>query len=318
MKRYGKILSKAVSLICVGVLSAGILVGCGDNGGKKNTAENVTFESALDSSLISGIGVLNSYSTANPVLSSTKGNVIMLSQSELLNSDIPLSEEERDEIIQNLMIAQNTLNGDVIKSEVKPSDREGYEFCYTLSATDISGERKTYEFHYNEKTLPGDTDDDDDDFFEGKEDNRSMTGIAVMDGTEYSFVGKSEREGNESEYTFIISVDKNNYVKVEHESENRETEFSYTTYKDGRKVIESSVEYEVNKNGKIELSFESEIDGREVEYSYKFFKNKDESFVKVEIENDTREQKIFIKVIQNADLTYSYEFVSYSESVDFD
>ena len=56
-------------------------------------------------------------------------------------------------IINNLKIAQNMISGDIVKSEVKTSSKEGYEFAYTISSQDLSGENRIYEFYYNETEL---------------------------------------------------------------------------------------------------------------------------------------------------------------------
>jgi hypothetical protein len=212
----------------------------------------------------------------------------------------------KESILLNLEIAKNTLDGEVVKSEIKESDKPEYEYFYTLTTTDILGDEKVYSFYYN--SVVREEKEYDDGIVEIEREER-LNGIIILDGIEYKMNGNKSTEDDEEEVTFKIMIDESNYVVIEQEMESNEKEFEYKTYKNGRKVYESSVSYEAKFNGKVELEFELEENGNQLEYKYEFFKENGISYVLVKIENNNTYNRILIQINSDENGNESYEFI---------
>lgn len=297
MKKSNKILAGVI---------AGLVLTLGGVGAaactSKNQEKSSAFNNAFNYSAIGGIELLKGVEQINKInLSATESRAI----SALNDSLTTITDEEKDLLLNNLLIAQNTLNGGVVKSEVKTSDREGYQFKYNLSAPSITGEYNIYTFYYN--TTP---EKDLDDIGEYEE---YINGIVLLDGVEYSVKGEREVEGSEEEVSFLIKLSDSDYVEIERESERNEEEYSYTVISNGKKVFETEVEYEVKKNAKTELKFETKQNGIKVKYVYEFSENTKGKFVKVKLIDGQSEIKAIIQILTDENGNPVYEFVS-SES----
>ncbi len=295
--------------ILLGLLLAGglglSLMSCG-----KAKGLAVSFEEAYNTSVLSGIGLLSE--SATPKQASLASLASYKEEREApkeANGLENLTDSFKKEIIDNLAIAENTLDGEGAVSPVTESDKEGYESMYTITRYDLDKQKLVYTFYYNE-LKDKDTDELDD------EDEVILEGIVINGDTTYKVRGKKEIENDEEENEFRINLDNNNYVVIETEREGKETEYSYSKYENGRLVYEEEVEYEVNKKGEVELSFESEINGVEVEYSYKFKTVNGEKLIDCEIEKENKEYDVLIKKTLTEDGKASYEFISYKESLD--
>ncbi len=285
MKRMKKLIIGIISLLVL-IAPTFSLFGC-----KKD--QTLTFAKAYDMSAIAGIEILNT-------------KVINDETVTLASNPQALDQTQKDGIISNLIIAKSVANNGITKTETVKSTREGYEFYYTIKATDYLGVEKTYEFYYNKTDIT-----EKDDKFENEKEYR-LDGLVILDGVEYSMVGEQEEEDNESEFSFKIAIDNKNYVVIEQETERNESEFSYTAYKNGIKVFETETEYEVNINGNVELEFEIYDKENSVykKYKYEFFDRNGEEFAKVMIK-DGNNFTLFttVKIITTAD-GIKYEFLN--------
>ncbi len=271
------------------------LVGCDDD---PTTAEGLTFNQAYNYSAVAGIGLLNA-------------EIIKTGASNQAVSN-NLTDEEQQVVLANLAIAQGFKNGGVIKSQVTISDKAGYEHYYTLTAADNTGVAKTYEFYYNKVDIT-----DRDDKAEGETEYR-LDGIVILDGVEYAMIGEQEMEQGETEFSFIVKLNANNYVEIEQETELNEQEFAYTVYTNGKKTFETEVEYEVKQNGKIELEFETKdkTTNTKQTYKYEFYTQAGVQYVKVYIGIGTNNTiAVKIKVTENLDGTLNYEFLTDNANV---
>lgn len=269
-----------ISLLLLGIL---VLSGC-----KVNNNTKVSLKNSFDYSILGGIGLLNSFDSSVSI--GTESNFIRRSKS-------PTAEEEN--ILNNLKIAQNMITGDVVKSEIKDSKIEGYQYSYTISSQDLSGENKIYDFYYNETELKTDE-------FDEKE--WRLDGIVLLEETEYKIQGNREKEGNEEEIQFVVKMDDRNYVVIEEETEKGEKEYSYTKFENGQEVFETEVSYEKSISGVVELEFSSEIEGQEREYNFTFYSNEEGDYVRVDFKDNQLKLKYLIKIIKEQD-TIRYEFV---------
>ncbi len=234
------------------------------------------------------------------------------------------TQEEKDEFIRNLNIAQATLGNGAIKQEVKPSDRAEYSTFYTITATDITGEAKTYSFYYNEVSDTVNANENegkvDEDEEEEDEQEIHIQGIVILDGVEYQLTGDKEIEGSgkdqEVEITFNIKMDDSKYVIIEQEMEAEEQEFSYSLYENGKLVSKSEVEYEQEEDGEIELTFSTKTGTSKMEYSYEFVSTSEGKFVEIKFKDTAQaNRKALIKIVEDeATGEVTYEFVEKTNS----
>lgn len=291
-------------LLGLGTLAfVGVLASCGKSD-SKNTASIGEFSNLANLSIVSGTSLLDNDS-----------NVKKAKLNE--EAQVTITDEEKELVLKNLKLAENTLSNGVSQSELKLSDNANYEYEYTITATTLTGDVETYTFLFNaegglnllddnnlkkEKILNKDDDDDEIDV--------KFNGIVILDEVEYQVNGKYESEDDEVEYQFKISLNNGDYVKIKTETEDDETEYKYESYINGSKY-EYKVEYEF-EDDKTEIKFEEEIDGVETEYKYEFFTKDNKNYVKVKFEKDSKEfkEKYLIEVVVNeVDGTTEYVFV---------
>lgn len=276
-----KLKTLALLLItCIFTLSLGVFVGCSPSAPKENLTE-------LEHSVISAVGIYNN--TASPVQTvSAEAGVKTTS----------LSFDGFEEVIQkNLAIAYTTANNGVVKSEVTASDKEGYEYKYTITVTGKDGAEHVYTFHYNATVNNGD--------------EQFGEGIVEIGGLEFFVKSEVEIENGEEEYTFTVSKDENTYIVIEQEIENDEHSLVYSAYVNGYKVFETETEYEIDRNGKVEVNYSIEIAGVEIEYSYNFVTENGVTYAKVDIEldKDNSERNLSFKFRIDVDLDGAVQFV---------
>ena len=227
MKKYVKILT----LASAGLALTTFLASCGNS-------KEVTEKDKFDYNLVSGVGLLN--------------NMNLSPKTKLTSNNITeLTEDEKNDIIKNLELAQTTVNGGLVKSERKASDKEGYEYCYTLSAETILGTNDVYTFYYNGEIL----------------ENSSK---------------KKEDEVKEK----IDGV----------------------CYIDGKEVLKTKLEYEIDEDGEIEMEFKSQTSNGEIKYEYDFYNKDNKSYIDVEIQknNDKIEKTILVTIVDGKP---SYQFI---------
>ncbi len=300
MKRRNKWLVGALALSLTAGLALG-LTGCQD----PDEGGELTFEQAYDCSAISGIGLLASQTGADPA-SATPASVDVNSL---------LSQEQKDMLTKNLAIAQSMTGTDVVRGTVQTSDRDGYAYYYTVTAKNYAGEEETYKFYYNRTDVT-----DGDDAAEGEQEY-TLNGLVILGEQEYTMQGKQEVEQGEVEFTFQVGINADTYVKIEQETEGTETEFTYSVYVLGNKVYETEVEYEVDKNGNIELAFElmDGLNAAGIEYKYEFYKVGTapdvEYFADVKLELGGINVKATVQIVQGAEGT---EYVFQDVTLDLD
>lgn len=142
------------------------------------------------------------------------------------------------------------------------SDREGYEKLYTITVDSYGGTAETYSLYFNERTVV-ETDDDE------TETITYMTGIAIMDGVEFTLEGErsEEVEGLETETETELRIyrDRQNYVEISQEFEDNENEYEYKLVENGMEVRSEEYEFETDRNGNLVISLERESAGQEYE-----------------------------------------------------
>lgn len=221
----------------------------------------------------------------------------------------PLTQTEKDTIIDNLKIVEDMLSNNVNVSPEQVSDRQGYEKMYTVQTSYLTTP-ETYTFYYTETKLDV-VDDDDDDFDWEKEENFRLTGIVICDSVEYSLTGTKEVEDNETEISFRIQKDATNYVEIEHEQETNERSFEYSQYTNGVKVFETEMEYEYNKNkDRLEVEFEKESANNKESYKYFYVTRNNKQYIEVIYTKNKEKKTYYIRIEKDAttnEVSYVFE-----------
>ncbi len=312
MKKSTKIVTMLT--ICIMAATLCCFAGCQPTTNPTTKTQPLSFENTMNYSAIGGIGMLTGGTATNvsTMLSGSGSGITMLASAP----SATFSQEEKDEFIRNLNIAQATLGNGAIKQEVKPSDREEYSTFYTITATDITGETKTYSFYYNEVNDPANVSENEENVDEDEEDEQEIhiVGIVVLDGVEYTLTGDKEIEGSgkdqEVEIKFNIKMDESKYVIIEQEMEEGEQEFSYSLYENGKLVSKSEVEYEQEEDGEIELTFSTRTKTSKMEYSYEFVTTEEGKFVEIKFKATAQaNKKALIKILENELGEVTYEFI---------
>ena len=253
-----------------------LFVGC-NNKIDKTTEEVESFKTMYDFAAIGSIHLLNN---------------------NVSTDELPTQTEE-DEVLNNLKQIEGLLQEGITKSADEKSNLVGYEKMYEVCTLDFVNGHSKYIFYFNEKVLEQEHD----------ETELALDGIVKINDQTFEMIGKKEVEGQEVEMNFKVMLDQNNYVFVEQEVENDESEFSFTKYENGIKVFETSLEFgrdlfdrefeitQLDKETNQLVSYKYEYDSRALEKYVKVTKivgdDKDVMRIKFEIDEDGNINYIF-------------------------
>ncbi len=284
MKKMKTFLISIFTLV-IALTASLMFFGCGKKG------ETLSFATAYDYSAIAGVGILKTQVYNEGVTPKSAGQTV-------------LDENQKEQIINSIAISQNLTGEDLVKTSVTQSDRDGYEFRYTVKARNYAGEEETYVFYYTQTDVSSP-----EDVRENEKEYR-LNGLVIFDEVEYTMTGEQEVEDGETEYTFKILIDNDNYVVIEQESERNETEFEYTAYKGGRKVFSTAVEYEVDRKGNVEMEYElfDRQNGVSRKYKYEFFERNGGKFAKVIMVDSGNAVLATVKITETPD-GFQYDFI---------
>lgn len=165
------------------------------------------------------------------------------------------------------------LGEDVVstKTEQNTDSAYPYEVKMTISGRDFDGEVVTYVMYYTETLQPENSFDFDDDDDDEMENQYRLVGVMVIDGINYHLEGErtEETEKDETETELKIRAyadvnDKSSYVQMvqEHsvESNEKEMEYVYSIYENGKLIEQTAVEFETERDGnKVETEYELEF-----------------------------------------------------------
>lgn len=202
-----------------------------------------------------------------------------------------------------------TMFGDVIKNNgftqivEKNSDLSGelgkYNFVMTISIPNLSN-TNTYKLYYDE--IATETQIEIEDEETETETSTTLEGVLIANSTHFKVEGKKiiETEGNNTEYSieFKTYFDENNYIVVEHSSENNELEYEYEIYKNGVKVQKIEIEFE-KENNKTELEFELvNINSDIKETTIYKIKSKNDELFEISLTKDGETQTFQAKIVE--------------------
>lgn len=295
-----KIIMAGLATITTLALSLGFAA-CNETNNPKNetferpttAAQSYSFSAASAGTIISAMNGGSAAQTASAKALAIGNNVV--------------TDEETISSLNNyMMLVESLLSDGSFGTKYETSDRAEYAIKAVVSYTDITGESISYAMYYNEtdKTVKSENSannqygeqngwperrrdhEDHDDFYDDRDDDNetetraNISGVLVIDGTDYAFNGRTETEteGNESESKtqFTVTLGENKFMRVEQESENetneREEEYSYiisengsvtekSTFKLEQERDETEIEFKLSKGAESQIFyFEQEAD----------------------------------------------------------
>ena len=283
--------------ILLPVLTIGMLTGCqistnnsSQNGGTNNNGSNPSAQSeqVYAFEAITSAGLLHSLNNNQDVLAVKKAK-----------ADETLVNQIKDYLpsVEAALTNQSLMTS----SEVVASDRNEYATKVIITYTDIAFVNQTMTMYYNETAIPDD--DFDDDWDDQFEEEYVIDGLIIIDDVEYQMFGKKELDQDEYEVSFTYQIDENNYIKVEQEIENDESEFNYTVIQNRRKVYEYSLEVEDNS---VELEVKERNLGVE-KMEFEFLKRDNRTYIIAEVrQNGVSSEIVFEKVVDELNnITYN-------------
>lgn len=283
--------------ILLPVLTIGMLTGCqistnnsSQNGGTNNNGSNPSAQSeqVYAFEAITSAGLLHSLNNNQDVLAVKKAK-----------ADETLVNQIKDYLpsVEAALTNQSLMTS----SEVVASDRNEYATKVIITYTDIAFINQTMTMYYNETAIPDD--DFDDDWDDQFEEEYVIDGLIIIDDVEYQMFGKKELDQDEYEVSFTYQIDENNYIKVEQEIENDESEFNYTVIQNRRKVYEYSLEVEDNS---VELEVKDRNLGVE-KMEFEFLRRDNRTYIIAEVrQNGVSSEIVFEKVVDELNnVTYN-------------
>jgi hypothetical protein len=256
----------------------------------------VSTTSLLQENLVSNISTLNYGSAVRP-------NVHLMSET----TDTPAVEGEMDELNKYLNMMEKFLgNNNGLTVENAVSDRPEYQTKLVYTTKDLLGNDVLYTIYYNEVADTETTEED------NEHTSTVLTGLMIINGTEYALEGRKEFEDGEQKVTMISKVDNDNYVKVTNKTEDNEQKFQYEVKVNGIITNRTEVKVETEDDEiKTVLKFvEGDAKG---EYSFKQETEDGVQIIKIKYEiknalgNESGEIKIYVTVDATTGET-SYEY----------
>ncbi len=237
-----------------------------------------------------------------------------------------LSDEVKAELDEYMALVGSLLSDGGFETVSEASDRDGYTEKMTVSWRDMQGNASSYVMYYNQTSVPDydERDDDDDDDWDDRldderEENYSIEGVMVVDGTDYAIRGRRNVESDggesESETSFRVTLGETRYMLVEQESETErgesEQSYSYSVYEDGMVVERSTFSYE-EEEGETELEMLAYKNGQTQRFSFDRERVRGEEVIRLSVGSGRDRQRYYVRTATDADgnVTYTYEPIS--------
>lgn len=241
------------------------------------------------------------------------GNVVDSSYESTLQikrKQEPTNEQKQivAEIHEYLITGEMMLNKEDITIQNQINEDKNYQdYAYKLVVSYQSS--MDYTLYYNEQTLFEEDEDEDIDEVASK-----LEGVMIKNEIPFLIEGKKEVENDEFECELIIYEDatKQNYIKINQETETNENEYAYEFFKDGRCIRELSLEVEIENNRK-EMSIDIQEGNLEKEFTFEYNLTLDE--IRCTYENDTDDIEIKDIIIYIHDNYYLYVFSKYDVEI---
>lgn len=223
----------------------------------------------------------------------------------------PSDSPETAELDRYMALVESLLSDGGFDFSSQTSDREEYAEKTVISYKDMSGDAHDYVMYFNQTLTKSETDESDGE----TEENYSIKGVMVIDGTDYEIRGERKNESeegeSESETEFVVILDENRYIRVEQSVETEdgesEQEYCYSVYENGKLVERSAFSYETEEN-ETELKMTSFKDGKTQVLYFEREIEKGEEVIEIHV-GDGKHGKGYIVHIEkdeNGDNRYSF------------
>lgn len=223
----------------------------------------------------------------------------------------PSGSPETAELDRYMALVESLLSDGGFDFSSQTSDREEYAEKTVISYKDMSGDAHDYVMYFNQTLTKSETDESDGE----TEENYSIKGVMVIDGTDYEIRGERKNESeegeSETETEFVVILGENRYIRVEQSVETEdgesEQEYCYSVYENGKLVERSEFSYETEEN-ETELKMTSFKDGKTQVLYFEREIEKGEEVIEIHV-GDGKHGKGYIVHIEkdeNGDNRYSF------------
>lgn len=308
--------SSIATLSLVSALSL-TAVACGNtasNGGsEKNSVsgseQTQTFTTSNDFFAISAVSGANFLIDEKSAAATYAGFAFMADKEMGTSRPSDFTDENVSEI-KNVLVMFDAAIGNNVSSEVENNtETDGEYSAYTYKMTvNYGGENAV--MYYNETNVKTETEEDDGE--SSTETSATLVGVMVIGENAFETAGKrkEETEADEKEFELELAVKKSetNFVVFTYATENEkgenETKYECEIYEGGKKIQETEFKIE-EKDGKTEIKFELEKDGKSDGVEYKIVRRSENKF---DIKREINNKKSYILAEKLADgyvFTYS-------------
>lgn len=227
-----------------------------------------------------------------------------------ISSNVKAKRDLLDNEIEEVKLALNEVdlllnNDSKLVVEEKTSDKDGYLKSIDLSFSMFDKNEK-FTLYYNEVEIKEEKDDDD---FDEVEKEKEFKGVALYNDLEYDFRFSMEEEKDlsESESTFTLFFNKDDYIvikqSVEEELNENESSYTYKLVQDKRTVEEFKFKQEV-ENGRLHV----DLIKNDRRYKINYDKVNNEELIRVALKVNKEETAVgyFKRVINDTNVSYEY------------
>ena len=217
------------------------------------------------------------------------------------------------ELDNYMALVESILSDGGFKAVAEESDRAEYAVKTVISYRGMDGSTLSYVMYYNE-TLRPDYDDDRDDRDENEQDF-SIEGVMVIDGTDYAIRGvrstESEPGETEDETEFVVTLSATSRMVVEYGSETEgsesEREYNYSLYENNRLVERSTFEYE-SERGETEIEMTYRKDGVTTVFFFDKELVRGEEVIRIRVGSAQSSDAYYVHIVTDADGGTHYEY----------
>lgn len=264
---------------------------------------------------------------------------------------------DTDPVLEKYLAMMETFlnSGAPIEASTAASDREGYAFMTIYQVKDLLGATISYTIYFNEilpevvVDEPEDTEipepetdettiqadqsrqrernHEHDGMFEDDSEDEivyELEGLLVVDGIEYTIVGRKEVEEDETEIKFIAFTDMDNFIRISYKTEENEQKFNLIQRVDGQIVQRTSIEVD-SEDGEEKVMLTYQTGTQIARYSFKKVDNENyDIFIKYDIrEAGSVVERGMIKIKISIDevtgeTSYTYQIVGERKGHDFE
>ncbi len=225
--------------------------------------------------------------------------------------------ENFNELDKYMILVESLLSDQNFGIKISPSDREGYREKSVVSYKDLNGNPVSYEMFYNKIPVRTEIDGSE------TEETYSISGVMIIDGTEYSISGERRDENehgeSESETEFTVTLSESAFIKVEQnmeqEDDETEQEYSYSIFENGKLTERSAFSYETERR-ETELKMVSINGGEKHTLYFEKEKRGNDEFIRIRISDNGITESYRVERIVGTDGEISYSYTPISNDFD--